>query len=140
MLADRIRDKRTRDAVYAAESAADLAGIRGEAALLLGSGTSASAVSAALTDMGIHVGESLIRRWAAEVGRTPVRPVPEWWEVIDHRPADVVRAEIETAIGMTVQVDGAPCYVLALTPAQVETLRAAIPGGTVMGPLDETCG
>lgn len=138
-LVGRVRDLRALDAAYAADSADELAGIRGEAALLLGSGASASAVAAYLRDAGVTVGESLVRRWAADVDREPIRDAPIWWEIIDHRDPDVVREDLERTLGMAVETDGAPCYEVPVTAAQVERMRANFPDSP-MGPLDEISG
>lgn len=138
-LADRARALRALNAAYAADSADELAGIRAEAALLLGSGASASAVAAHLRAAGLDVGESLVRRWAADVDREPVRDVPVWWEIIDHRDPDDVRKDLERILGMAVAPDKAPCYEVPVTAAQIERLKAALPDAP-MGPVDEVYG
>lgn len=139
MLTDRVRMLRALEAAYRAQLADVLAGVRAEASLLLGSGASASAVAAHLRAAGLPVGESLVRRWAADVDREPVRGIPVWWEIIDHRDPGVVRDELERILGMEVSADRAPCYRAPLTPQEIAALQRAMPD-TVMGPLSEVYG
>lgn len=133
-LASAIRHGRALDAAHAANRALATTATRHLAAAIPRGHV--ATVASALTTAGVPVDESLLRKWA-RAGEL-IDP-PTWWEIIDHRPPDELQTILETTLGMEVDVADAPCVLVPVTSAQVETLRAALPGA-VIGPVAETVG